>query len=137
MDRTHPDRRTILVAERDLQMRKLQEFFLVRAGFDVEFADDGAAALERAAIAAPALVVTEILLPKLDGLALCRRLREDGRTRGIPVLVFTILAAEARALEAGAAFLRKPLVDSTFVAAVQKLTAQQTTPAMEQQWATR
>jgi CheY-like chemotaxis protein len=136
MDRPQPDRRLILIAERDLHVRKLQEFFLDRAGFAVEFADDGEAALEHAALARPAVVITEILIPKLDGLALCRRLREDPRTCAIPVLVFTILAAEARAVEAGAAFLRKPLIDSIFVTAVQELAAQHTTPAREPQWTT-
>jgi CheY-like chemotaxis protein len=137
MHRPHAGRHTILIAERDLQVRKLQEFFLGRAGFSIEFVDDGESALERALSAPPVLLVTEILLPKLDGLALCRRLREDVRTHDVPVLVFTILAAQARALEAGAAFLRKPLVDSIFVAAVQQLTAQQTTHSEERQWATK
>jgi CheY-like chemotaxis protein len=137
MHRPHPGNRQILIAERDLQVRKLQEFFLGQAGFEVEFADDGEAALERARVALPALLVTEILIPKLDGLALCRRLRDDERTRDIPVLIFTILAAEARAQEAGAAFLRKPLIDPIFVAAVQELVAQQTTPSKESQWATK
>jgi DNA-binding response OmpR family regulator len=132
-----PDFRMILIAERDLQVRKLQEFFLGQAGFDVEFADDGEVALERARLNPPALLITEILIPKLDGLALCRRLREDVRTRDVPVLVFSILAAEARAFEAGAAFLRKPLIDSIFVAAVQELAAQQATPSKEPQWATK
>ena len=138
MHSAHPDTRLILIVERDLQVRKLQEFFLRREGFGVEFADDGEAALARARLAPPALVVTEILIPKLDGLALCRRLHDDPGTGGVPVLVFTILAAEVRAREAGAAaFLRKPLIDSTFVAAVQELTAAQTTPAKDLQWATK
>lgn len=138
MQSPHPGSRTILIAERDQQVRKLQQYFLDQAGFDVAFADDGESALERARLDPPSLLVTEILIPKLDGLALCRRFREDPLTREIPVLVFSILAAEVRAREAGAdAFLRKPLVDSTFVAAVQKLTAARTTPAKEQQWATK
>lgn len=138
MQSPHPGNRLILIAERDQQVRKLQQFFLGRAGFDVEFADDGESAFERTLLAPPALVVTEILVPKLDGLALCRRLRDDARTLRVPVLVFSILSAEVRALEAGAgAFLRKPLVDSTFVAAVQKLTAAQAPPAQEAQWATK
>jgi CheY-like chemotaxis protein len=134
----HPGTRVILIAERDLQVRKLQQHFLARAGFDVEFVDDGEAALERAQLALPALVVTEILIPKLDGLALCRRVRQDALTRDLPVLVFTILAAEVRALEAGAsAFLRKPLIDSTFVPTVEQLTAGRTIPVKEQQWSTK
>lgn len=136
MQSPNPGPRLVLIAERDLQVRKLQQFFLGEAGFEVEFCGDGESALERARLAAPVLVVTEILIPKLDGLALCRRLREDPATRHVPLLVFTILAAEARAREAGAAFLRKPLIDSIFVAAVQELTAAQTTTAKETQWAT-
>jgi CheY-like chemotaxis protein len=133
-----PGPRPILIAERDRQVRRLQEHFLTQAGFAVEFADDGEAALERACLAPPALVVTEILLPRLDGLALCRRLREDPRTRHVPVLVFSILSAGVRATESGAdRFLRKPLVDSTFVAAVQELVAAPTTRTEEAQWATR
>ena len=109
----------VLIAERDLVVRELQRHFLAKAGLDVEFADDGLTALARVEAIAPALVVTEILLPRLDGLALCRRLRDDPDTQEIPVIVFSILAAAARAEEAGArAFLRKPLVASTFVAAV-------------------
>ena len=128
----------ILIAERDESVRKLEALFLERAGFTVAFADDGQTALERALSERPALIITEILIPRLDGLALCRRLREDPRTCEIPVIVFSILAAAQRASEAGAnAFLRKPLVDSIFVAAVQDLITAQPTGAMEQQWASR
>ncbi|HEV2147007.1 MAG TPA: response regulator [Longimicrobiaceae bacterium] len=128
------EERVILIAERDRNVRELQEHFLGKAGFAVEFADSGPDALERARAARPALVVTEILIPGIDGLALCRRLAEDPLTRDIPVMVFSILAAAARADEAGArAFLRKPVVESTFVAAVQELVAAQPSEAMEEQ----
>lgn len=138
MQSPHPGSRVILIAERDQQVRKLQQYFLAQAGFGVEFADDGESALERARLLMPALIVTEILIPRLDGLALCRRIREDPVTRDIPVLVFSILSAEVRAREAGAsAFLRKPLVDSTFVASVQQLIATPSTGSEEQQWATK
>ncbi|HEX5872679.1 MAG TPA: response regulator [Longimicrobium sp.] len=124
----------ILIAERDQTVRELQRFFLEKAGFAVDFADDGEAALERARTAPPALLVTEILIPKLDGLALCRRLREEPATAGVPVIVFSILSAAARAAEAGAsAFLRKPLVESVFVAAVKDLVAPPPTEVKEQE----
>jgi two-component system response regulator MprA len=126
----------ILIAERDQSVRDLQAFFLKRAGFVVEFVDDGETALERARLTLPALLVTEILIPKVDGLALCRRLRDDPLTQDIPVVVFSILGAEERASEAGAkAFLRKPLVDTIFVAAIQRLIAAQPNDALEEQWA--
>jgi CheY-like chemotaxis protein len=138
MQGSHPGARVILIAERDQQVRKLQQHFLSEAGFSVDFADDGEMALERVRLTCPSLVVTEILIPKLDGLALCRRLKDDPATRRIPVLVFSILAAEARATEAGAsAFLRKPLVDSTFVAAVEELMFAYSTEETERQWASK
>lgn len=104
----------------------------------MEFADDGVAALERATAAPPAVVVTEILLPKVDGLTLCRRLRDERATAHVPVVVFSILSAAARAAEAGArAFLRKPIVESTFVAAVLGAIATNSPAATEQQWTSR
>ena len=134
MQHQSPDAPLVLIAERDQTVRGLQEFFLGRAGFAVEFVDDGQAALERALDLRPAVVVTEILIPRIDGLSLCRRLGEDPATRDIPVIVFSILAAAARAAEAGArTFLRKPLVESIFVAAVQELVAAQPSEAMEEQ----
>ena len=128
----------ILIAERDQNVRELQKFFLDKAGFTVEFAADGQSALTRARHLLPSVVITEILLPKLDGLTLCRRLQDDPVTRHIPVIVFSILAAAARAQEAGArAYLRKPLIESIFIATVQELTAAKPPAMMEQQWASR
>jgi CheY-like chemotaxis protein len=116
--------RMILIAERDRNVRELEQHFLERAGFSVEFADDGSVALTRSRLALPQLVITEILIPKLDGLQLCRDLKQDPTTRDIPVIVFSVLAAEARAKEAGAnAFLRKPLVPSVLVGTIQRLVA--------------
>ena len=133
--RDEPSQRAlILIAERDLHVRELQRFFLERADLVVEFADDGLAAFERARLTHPALVVTEILLPKRDGLTLCRQLRQDPLTRNVPVVVFSILSAAARAAEAGAtAFLRKPLVETTFLATVQNAIAAQPTSILEPQ----
>lgn len=134
LESSHPLTRLVLIAERDQSVRALQAHFLGAAGFVTEFADDGEATLERARLVRPALVVTEILIPKIDGLTLCRRLREDPVTRHVPVIVFSILAAAARASDAGArAFLRKPIVESTFVAAVRLAISAQPSVVMEQQ----
>ena len=114
----------ILVVERDPHVRELEAFFLKEAGFAVEFADDGAMALERARKLRPHMVITEILVPRLDGLALCRQLKADPETQGIMVLIFSILTASGRAREAGAdAFLRKPLAEQRLVDTVRQLMA--------------
>jgi CheY-like chemotaxis protein len=112
-------RAVILIVERDRTVRELQSYFLNRAGYAVDFVDDGQLALDRVRLEPPALLVTEILIPKIDGLTLCRLVRNDPATDHVPVVVFSILAAAARATDAGAAvFLRKPLVESTFLTAI-------------------
>ena len=115
----------VLVVERDPHVRDLEAFFLNEAGFSVEFAEDGLAALELARKSPPSIVVTEILVPKLDGLALCRAIKTDPRLQHVPVLVFSILAASGRAKEAGADFfLMKPLAERRLVDTVRDLLAQ-------------
>jgi CheY-like chemotaxis protein len=124
--RPHPldpnEKALILVVERDPHIKSLERFFLEQAGYRVEFAEDGLQGLERARALMPRIVVTEIMLPRLDGLRVCRALKTDPATKDIAVLVFSILSAKDRALEAGAdAFLLKPLDDARLIDTVLKL----------------
>ena len=117
-------RAVILCVERDPHVRELETYFLTEAGFEVTFAADGIEALELARVLRPAIVITEILVPKLDGLALCHRLKTDDATKKIAVLVFSLLAAEGRARDAGAdAFLGKPLAAPRLTETVRRLLA--------------
>jgi CheY-like chemotaxis protein len=112
----------ILVVDRDPHVRELESHFLDKAGYSVGFAQDGNGALEQARDILPDIIITEILVPTMDGLTLCRRLKADPRTRDIAVLVFSILAAGDRAREAGAdAFLLKPLAEHTLVDTVRQI----------------
>jgi CheY-like chemotaxis protein len=132
MDRDGADRALILVVERDPHVRELEKYFLGEAGYSVEFAEDGLVALERARVLHPHILITEILVPRLDGLALCRTLKGDPATRDIAVLVFSILLAEGRAAEAGAdGFLRKPLAERRLVDTVRELIAARNNPTTE------
>jgi DNA-binding response OmpR family regulator len=118
-------RAIILVVERDPHIRALEAFFLNEAGFGVEFAPDGVAALQMAREMKPDIIITEVLVPKLDGLALCRAVRKEAALTDTVVLVFSILAAATRAREAGAdAFLMKPLAEQRLVQTVRELLAQ-------------
>lgn len=118
-------RALILVVEQDPQMRRLERYFLEQAGFTVEFATDGNQGLEAARRLLPDIVVAEILIGGVDGLSVCRALKADPATRSIAVLIFSILAAEQRAREAGAdAFVRKPLDDARLVASIEALLRQ-------------
>lgn len=124
---THPNPEragsaVILVVERDPNVRELEGYFLERAGFSVEFAARGEEALEMVRRLRPDLVITEVLVPGLDGLAVCRAIKEDPELRATAVLVFSILAVAARAKEAGAdEFLLKPLAEQSLVETVKKL----------------
>jgi DNA-binding response OmpR family regulator len=112
----------ILVVERDPHIRELESYFLNEAGFAVEFAGDGTLALERAQELRPDIIITEVLVPKMDGLALCRAVKNDPKLGGVVVLVFSILAVQSRAREAGAdAFLMKPLAEKRLVDTVRQL----------------
>jgi CheY-like chemotaxis protein len=113
---------TIVVAESDRHVRRLVLHFIGGA-YLVEFADDGYKALDRVRRAPPAALVAEIMLPRLDGLALCRLLKGDSCTANVPILVFSVLVASERALQAGAnAFVAKPLEKQLFVSSLLGLT---------------
>lgn len=115
-------RALILVVERNPAVQRLERFFFEQAGYAVEFAKNGVAALARARELKPKIVVTEILVPGLDGLSLCRALKSDPSTCSTLVLIFSHLHAEERAREVQAdAFLVKPLNEQLLIETVEKL----------------
>lgn len=123
-DKPPQGRAVILVVERDPHVRELEAYFLEEAGFQVELADDGEAALALVRSVHPEIVITEILVPRLDGLSVCRRIKADPELEHVAVLVFSILAAAGRAREAGAdAFLHKPLSERSLLETVEQLLA--------------
>ena len=115
-------RALILVVERNPAVQRLERYFLEQAGYIVEFAGEGISALARARELCPKIVVTEILVPGLDGLSLCHALKSDPRTSSIIVLIFSHLHAEDRAHEAGAdGFMVKPIDEDHLIDIVSKL----------------
>jgi DNA-binding response OmpR family regulator len=117
-----PPHAVILIVERDPHTRALEEYFLSEAGFAVEMTEDGEMALDRARALKPHIVVCELLVPKLDGLSLCRAIRRSESLEHTKILIFSFLAAQDRALEAGAdAFLLKPLSDRALIQTIREL----------------
>lgn len=86
----------VLIADADADTRSLYRRTLHAAGCDVLEAADGRDALAKALSRTPSLVVTEALLPFIDGYALCALLRHDSATRAVPILMVT---AETRPIE--------------------------------------
>ena len=81
-----PDSSTILLVDDEESVRKVLTFPLERDGFTVVQAADGEEALRRFGETAPDLVVLDIMLPKLDGLEVCKRLRA---TSSVPIIMLT------------------------------------------------
>lgn len=122
LGQANPEGRVVvLVVESDPYIQALQKA-LLDTEYSVHFVEDGEQAVEAVYRLHPRLLITDILVPKIDGLRVCKLLKQDPATQVIPILIFTELLAERRAREAGAdAFLRKPLDERLFVQEVQRL----------------
>ena len=73
---------------------ELVEFNFKQAGFDVITAADGAEALRKARSGQPGLILLDVMLPEIDGLEVCKLLRRDPATAGVPIVMVTAKAAE-------------------------------------------
>ncbi len=82
----------ILVVDDEASIRELLSFNLKKNGYSVETAADGREALAKAA--GMDLVLLDIMLPEDDGLEVCRRLKADPQTSGIPIIMLTAKAEE-------------------------------------------
>ncbi len=88
-------RRSILVVEDEPDIAEVIQYNLSREGYRVDIVGDGERALERIVRDAPDLVLLDLMLPGLDGLELCRRMKEDPVTRPIPVIMVTAKGEES------------------------------------------
>ncbi|MDZ7841205.1 MAG: response regulator transcription factor [Gammaproteobacteria bacterium] len=115
--------RRILVIEDNLDIARLVQLHLRDASYRVDIVDNGAEGLDRARTARYDLIILDIMLPQLDGLELCRRLRADGSN--LPILMLTAKTAEVDrvlGLEIGADdYLTKPFSIHELVARVNAL----------------
>jgi two-component system, OmpR family, phosphate regulon response regulator PhoB len=84
----------ILVVEDELDVADLLAHHLTKAGFTVEAVPDGLAALNSIRNNPPTLIVLDLMLPHLSGLDLCRKIKADGRTREIAVVILSAKTEE-------------------------------------------
>ena len=113
----------VLVVDDDALVRRMLTRSLAAEGFEVEHVADGGAALAAAEASAPDLVVLDVTMPGLDGLAVCRRLRANGLRGSILMLTARDAVADrVAALEAGADdYLVKPFAVEELVARLHAL----------------
>lgn len=115
-------RSRILVVDDEPDLVELVQHHLRREHFTVDSANDGETALRKAFEKIPDLIILDLMLPGIDGLEVCRRLRGDHRTRTVPILMLTAKAEESDAvigLAQGADdYIRKPFGVRELVARV-------------------
>ena len=104
---------SILVVDDEPMARNLLRLMLVRASFDVYEAEDGLDALDKLAEQRPDLLILDVMMPGMDGLAVCREVRADMNLTGIPIIMLsakTDYASIQEGFAAGASeYLTKPI----------------------------
>jgi DNA-binding response OmpR family regulator len=113
---------TILVADDEEDVRELITYRLTRSGYDVIDAVDGEDAFRLASERVPDLMVLDVMMPRLDGYELTRRVRAEESLRSVPVILLTARSQETdvgRGFEVGADdYLKKPFNPDELVARV-------------------
>ncbi len=116
-------KKTVLVVEDEEDILALLHFNLIKAGYDADCASHGEEALKAVAAKKPDLILLDLMLPGIDGLEICRRLRNDEETSEIPIIMLTARGEEediVRGLELGADdYVTKPFSIKVLLARVQ------------------
>ena len=117
----------ILIVEDSPTQREILRHTLETQGYEVAVAVDGRDAWSRLAQIAPTLVLTDILMPNMDGYALCQAIKKEPKHANVPVVLLTSLSDPkdvVAALECGAdGFIGKPFADDYLLARVQSIIA--------------
>ncbi|MBE9127669.1 MULTISPECIES: response regulator transcription factor [unclassified Coleofasciculus] len=116
---------TVLIVEDDLTQRQLLSMVIKKLGLSVIIAVDGIEALEKVEQYSPELIILDIIMPRMNGYEVCRRLRADVKTENLPVVMCSAKKEEFDrywGMKQGAdAYLSKPCRPQEVVETVQKL----------------
>jgi len=117
-------RKKILIVDDEKLMRSLLQRNVVLAGYDVIVGSNGTEALKALEETTPDLIVVDLVMPDMNGFELCRRIRNNERTKKTPIIVVSALQGEsdvADAKNSGAdVFLTKPIKPAEFIDHVKK-----------------
>ncbi|MBA3470671.1 MAG: response regulator [Herpetosiphonaceae bacterium] len=103
--------KTIVVMDDDLALQMVLEIALREAGYDVVLANNGADGLKLLETITPALIISDIMMPQMDGVETFGRLRERLQDEGIPILILTALNRKpwfSELEDEGAVIMQKP-----------------------------
>ncbi|HEY3398643.1 MAG TPA: response regulator [Armatimonadota bacterium] len=117
--------RKILVVDDERHIVRLVEVNLAKSGFTVITAFDGVEALEQVAKEKPDMVILDVMMPRMDGFEVLKRLQADASTRDIPVIMLTAKAQDAdifRGWSSGvSSYLTKPFNPRELITFVERI----------------
>lgn len=115
----------VLVVDDDPVMHRVLKHYLERNGYEMLSASSGLQAIELAGREQPRLIVLDVRMPEMSGLAALRRLKEADLTRDIPVIVVTVNADRLTHMESevsgAAGFMAKPFRPAELLAEIRRL----------------
>ena len=88
-------KKTVLVVEDEEDIRELVSYHLLKEGYQVAGVASGEEALATATAQPPDLILLDLMLPDLDGLTVCQRLRSEPRTKSVPIVMLTAKGEES------------------------------------------
>jgi DNA-binding response OmpR family regulator len=120
-----PQKMKVLIVEDDGDIAALIAHYLEKTGYTADVLPDGGRALARAKESPPDLVILDLMLPGLNGIEVCRALRADDRTAGVPIIMLTARGEESErilGLDVGADdYVVKPFSANELMARVRAL----------------
>ncbi len=117
----------ILIVEDEESLLKLESILLTSKGYDVRGVSNGREALDAIAEEKPDLVLLDIMLPEIDGFEVCQRIKDDAKTKDIPVIMLTAKKSRedmARGEKVGADwYITKPFKSVMVIETIQRFLA--------------
>ncbi|MCK9459089.1 MAG: response regulator [Proteobacteria bacterium] len=103
----------VLIVDDTETMRRAEQMMLAGEGYDIDVANDGIDALDKIALDRPDLVLLDIMMPRMDGIECCRKIKTDDRLKDVKVVMVTTKSEYERVKEAFAAgcddYITKPI----------------------------
>ena len=115
---------TVLLVEDSMQARKMISRLLIKQGLKVKVAVDGIQALEILPNITPDLVLLDIVMPKMNGYELCRKIKSNPQTKNVPVVICSAKGEDFDrywGIKQGAdAYIAKPFEEKEFIATIKQ-----------------
>lgn len=118
-------KKSILIVDDEEDVLELVRYNLTKEGYHTETAISGETAMEKAAVKRPDLIILDLMLPGMDGLQVCKNLKNNSKTKNIPIVMLTAKGEESdivSGLELGAEdYVTKPFSPKVLIARVRRI----------------